>query len=512
MSAQVQTKEASFKISDVVEITGLSKELVHHYLRLRLIPRSKHKAQYSHHQVRLLHLIKKLREEHHFPLEVVRQLFKRLEFDPCKLETLLLSESTTHRLTRFANGDGIHSPQTLTTREILTATSITLERLKEYVEHGLIIPSDDGDEQRFTSFDANIVLLCERGVEQGIPFETFSTIASYARLGFHLEHQALFQVQWSPETGIDKTLSLLFVRQEIVEQFVQNLLQRLIQHQLQQLLALPHFPAEAPCFDHVIFKPSVSFIHHHGLHVKIDHYRNRLSKESSKRASWGILAGLLLHTGAYREATFFLDQALQKWPEREDFLTLSGMAMTLAGNYQDGISVLSKVKTNRALLQLCSVYRALGQFGLASANQQSALNNAVALHRALEKALQNENQTRLPFHEKMICGWLLTTLPSSFNQFQRGRAILFELYNQATQADDIASIAESPIPSFANLPGLKQRLLINTAYLLLECSSRDSSSEAKKDDAIDLEELRVLICRLDPGCSFAKHVFLTGPR
>ena len=60
------------RISEVSERTGISRELIHHYLRQGLLPKPETRAQYSEEQVRLLQQIKVLREQHHLPLEIIR--------------------------------------------------------------------------------------------------------------------------------------------------------------------------------------------------------------------------------------------------------------------------------------------------------------------------------------------------------------------------------------------------------------------------------------------------------
>ena len=73
-------QEKAVPIREVAADTGLSRELIHHYLRQGLLPRSRGRAKYSEQQVRLLQLIKKLREDHRLPLEVIRSVFQFFDF------------------------------------------------------------------------------------------------------------------------------------------------------------------------------------------------------------------------------------------------------------------------------------------------------------------------------------------------------------------------------------------------------------------------------------------------
>ena len=94
---------ASFRISDLVERTGLSKELIHHYLRLGLLPKPAERGQYTTEHARLLQLVKRLREDFHLPLEVIRQLFDVFEFDAVRMDPLVQLESHAQRMTRLAD-------------------------------------------------------------------------------------------------------------------------------------------------------------------------------------------------------------------------------------------------------------------------------------------------------------------------------------------------------------------------------------------------------------------------
>ena len=69
---QQAIQEEPRRISAVVRHTGISKELVHHYIRQGLLPKSESRARYSEQQVRLLQQVRTLREDHNLPLELIR--------------------------------------------------------------------------------------------------------------------------------------------------------------------------------------------------------------------------------------------------------------------------------------------------------------------------------------------------------------------------------------------------------------------------------------------------------
>lgn len=99
----------------------------------------------------------------------------------------------------------------------------------------------------------------------------------------------------------------------------------------------------------------------------------------------------------------------------------------------------------------------------------------------------------------MFCGWLLAAMPETFAQGARGLSLL----EQALTAtgDDIASDEE--------VPGFAERCRINAAYLLFDCLIRGDVARDVASRGPSTDELRALICRLDPASAFAETVFLS---
>jgi hypothetical protein len=135
-------------------------------------------------------------------------------------------------------------------------------------------------------------------------------------------------------------------------------------------------------------------------------------------------------------------------------------------------------------------------------------------------------------------GWLWTALPSALRRAEQGRRLLRAAYAELQQRAD----ADFP------LPGQRQRLLINAAWLHYESRDRapgapepadtaappadtaappaghpapadrhaiprpdspsiSSEPAASEPAALDPESLRSRICRLDPGCDFARRAY-----
>jgi DNA-binding transcriptional MerR regulator len=471
------------KIGQVAESTGLSRELIHHYLRQGLLPPSPSRALYSEQQVRLLHLIKRLREHYGLSLELIRHVFERFEFDPDRIEPLTFVESLNHRLTRFAEDGELSPGRTLAAGELAAEAGVSAERLGDYLEQGLVRPLE-GD--RFSVFEANVIALCERGVALGIPFESFRTIASHIRVAFQFEHAEIFNVGWDAEADLRRAMEKLFLRREVVGGVVLSLLQALIQRHVYRTLEQQR-PPDAT-LDDVVYRPSGVFVQRHGLGDRIERLQEKLARRATQTPErWMEVAELQLHAGHYREAAFFLERALSRWPKRGELAVLHGIALVLSGQREQGRDRLERLeREHEALASLCAIYRALALF-----LDSTAPGDAVVVRRLTERAL--EDPARLV--PRLFGGWLLTALPPAFADPGRGRELLWEALRELERG-------------FDGIPGQRERFEINTAYLLHESIAADSNGNGTET----LEDLRTRICRLDPACAFARRVYLEQGR
>ncbi len=520
----------SHRISAVVEETGVSKELIHHYLRQGLLPRSETRALYSEHQIRLLKQIRVLREDHHLPLDIIRRLFTVFDFDPARIESLTLGESLSKRVTEFAQSGHLLSHQTLGADEVAAAAGITTDRLAEFVAAELVSPLAGEGDERYSIYDARVVALCQNGVALGIPFESFRTIASYVRIAFELEHAGFYDVVRDPEADGERALADLFVRWEVSGSFVQNVLGSLTMRRLREFLERAHPHKER--FDDVVYRPSPAFVKRYQLERLIDDARARLAESPDSSRRWMRVARLMKHAGRYEEAAFFLEQGLERWPDDPSLACALGRARVLLGDPR-GVAAIERAGATAdgrslALLALARFKRACTE-----GTPEALIRDAGLIFQEVEAALAAIDRADEPLAALEItalCGWVLASMPQAFDCTARGFALLEQAVAGALAAVDQAekeSEAEPPAHPgtgpYRGLPGLAERRLLNAAYLLFDQQVRRRQSQAaveraaRADDEPVTEpvlrfaigELRALICRLDPGSAFAEAAFLT---
>jgi DNA-binding transcriptional MerR regulator len=482
------------KIAEVSDKTGVSRELIHHYLRQELLPQSPTRGQYSDQQIRLLRQIKTLREDHHLPLEVIRGVFAFFGFEPGRIEALTQADSLSRRLTRLASAGDVLSSRTVTAEELLQELGITGDRLAEYQEARLVSPVVEEGGARYSSYDAKVISLCEHGVRLGMPFESLRTVGSYVRVAYELEHADLLSLAPDPTTDPDRVMADVVAGLEVITSFIQSLLQSLIARHIQDF----HRPqsGERESLDALIYRPSAGFLRRHGLDRQQEDAARDLCDTPHRADGWQSTGRLLVHAGRYREAVFFLEQALERLGDETGLRPLYGQALVLAGYPARAAEELARYPAD----PLCAVYRVLLRFAgvagpdLAAPHVPDAAHCAALLHDALTRIDDAPADRR--YELQLLAGWLLTALPVAFRDTGRGQALL-EQTLAALHADPAAG---------AGIPGLRQRYLINAAYLLLDARARDP--RAPGVDLPTAESLRTLVCRLDPGCAFAEAVFL----
>jgi len=497
--------EATQKIGEVVAHTGVSKELIHHYIREEVLPHPELRGQYTSTQVRLLHLIRTLRDAHHLPLPAIRTLFELYDFLPEKMEPLVLTEPLSARLSLLTEEGEMPTGLDVLDREgLLALTGLESPRLDLYLAEKLVVPLDNGEQQRFSRYDANVITLCEHGIRLGIPFESFRAVGSFTRVAFELEYGEFLKVGALDEDAVSPAHFLrdVFVRNEIGMGFIQNLLQTQMHGFLHGLLELP--TQADGSLSQVVYQPSRAFLKRHGLEEALQSSRDGLSQAPDELEVWRDLTGLLIHSSLYREAGFYLEEARRKWGEHRGLVRDLGWALLCAGEVDRGLKLLEGLLEFDRVDPMTDVYVAMGLYAQRAAQSDvgpvwsDGGRILVLALRALAAVDGLSWWERLEV--ELFGGWLLTLLVSLPRQVSRGAATLV----------DVLRRLESSGRPEGEMPGQFERYHLNAAYLLLEVLPRAREVRGWGEDAGERlrERLSGLICRLDPGSQFAQIVFL----
>ena len=495
MNGTHDIRPEGLRISEVVERTGLSKELVHHYLRQGVLPPCETRARYGPRQVRLLHLVRKLREELHLPLETIRSFFELFAFDPEWLEPVFHLESLSLRLERFAETTDLGLGHSLSADELADEAGITQAALDRLVAARVVEPIAGSEPPRFTAYDVNVAALCHRGERLGIPFAAFRTVAAYVRVGFELQHRQFIQVDLESAESAEHMLVQVFVRRELTSAFVNNVLHSLMQRFVHSVIG--RRAGAGTSLDDIVYRPSDAFVARHGLGPWTDRVRQRTCETPDSVDVWRRAAELHLHTGAYQEAAFALEQAVDQWPGDDTCQSLYGAALAVAGERDRAAAHLTRLHGRGAGGTEAAVYLGLVRFQCWSADDGADVDatRTLAGIRELADGALAAPQDETPLHARYLAAWLLTALPPAFRRLAAGREALAEIL------DDL----EAPGPGHG-FPGVRQRHRINAAWLLLESLGREG--EPPPEGLPPRQALADLICRLDPASRLAERAFL----
>jgi len=459
------------------------------------LPRSAARGLYSTHQLRLLEQIRILRDDHNLPLDVIRGLFERFDFDVDRIESITLTDSLCKRVTSFVDSGQLLAAETLSERELADRVNVDVERVRHYVDARVVSPLRDGDSARYSGYDVATIALCEHGVALGIPFDSFRKIASYVRIEFDLEHAAFYGDERNLAAA--NPLVNVFVRREIARGFVQSVLHATTQRHVRELLE-GNPERRSTTLDDVVYRPSDPFIRAHGIAARIEQLRDELRDAADDRQIWQNIARLLLHSGAYDEATFFLEESLQRFPRDARLACALGRALLLRGDYERGQQQLAALAGDGH----AAVFSALAVFRQARAadSAEQVIAAGAEVVRLIDVALAAlPSRGASGVEIATLSGWLMASLPRAYGRRQAGLALLRDTFSKLDR--------ERPVD--AALPGLRERQQINAAYLLLDCMQEHVDPATSGPDP---ERLRGLVCRLDPASRFAETAFLMHSR
>lgn len=492
MSAPSTTPDTALKISALAELSGVSKELIHHYLREGLLPRPRDRARYDTIHLRLLRLIKRLREERFLPLAVIREIVTFNGFDPDQIELVLLSAPQ--------NSTGLELPDgiAMSAEELQRRAGVTAARLDEYVRLGLVRPSGSSPNAHYHPHDLNIVSLLQRGSQMGIPLDSFRTIRSYVEVAFELE-QHLFLPRELAQRDLGDLAREFATRKDVVTGFVVNVLNGLVNGLLYGFL--DDAVQRSQSFDESVHRPSEAFVRKHGLDGDIERLRKQLARKSRGVATAERLVRLYVSCGRYREAVFVADQALARWPDARSVARLRGRALTLHGEIDLAVEWLESLDDGHALTFAYLASASFARVGKAG-DVESTLRRAQRVVQLATEALDaaRAGEVRERVEAQLIAGFVLTSLTGARHLQEQGLEALEDAF--------AATEALAPDPIEPEVFRLQAR--ITAAYLLHRSSTLWRPTEG--DPRLRSEALRLEVFSIDPACDLAERLFLSSPR
>ncbi|GER85705.1 hypothetical protein KTAU_43390 [Thermogemmatispora aurantia] len=175
---QQEDIERELSIDELSQVTGIPSRTIRFYNTQGLLPPPQKRgrvAYYSGEHVRVLTLIKELKEKHNLPLDLIRQLLEiraqhgEIQMNLALKQRLLRPLATSSQETRFS-------------RELLLEqTGISPALLDELLRLELLFPVQEGEQVLFTGDDLLLVELYRRLMELGLPLALVTLIRFHLR-------------------------------------------------------------------------------------------------------------------------------------------------------------------------------------------------------------------------------------------------------------------------------------------------------------------------------------------
>ena len=175
-----ETKEC--KMSDLVRLSGVSKQTIHFYLREGLllppIRTSKNMAYYDESTVDDIRFIKEMQEKRYLPLAVIKEVLKakRKGQDLGEEDHLLMFNQL------FLQARNGSSDEHYDEDSFLAETGLTDRDLRQLIDMGIISPPPEGGGCRFDSFDLAVAGALKELITMGIALEDLKLYGDFLRL------------------------------------------------------------------------------------------------------------------------------------------------------------------------------------------------------------------------------------------------------------------------------------------------------------------------------------------
>jgi DNA-binding transcriptional MerR regulator len=495
MVRRAPAAEASLKMSELVRESGVSKELVHHYLREGLLPRPASHALYSQRHLRLLRLIKRLREERFLPLTVIREIVTIGRQDPDRIEVVLLSGSELTDSARQAATSGPTSDDWVSREDVEARTGAPRELVDRCLALGLVRPLRD----RFVRQEVNVIALARQATAMGIPLDALRNVRSYVESAFELEW-ARFMPPVTAPVDLATLGPEVSVRKEIANAFVANVLSGLIDRQVSTVLE--RTTTEARTIDARSYRPSEAFLEKHGVLAEIDAARSGLRKHRRDVALLRKLLQLFFLAGRSREIVFTIERGPASLAAEA---RLHGFALLMIGETRRSIHVLERAVARRPSDGVAVAYLAAARFRDlgATARVEVALPALRRVATLAESALEmsSAGPPDDAAEVRLMCGWLLAAMPSGPALVARGIHAL-----SAVHALELPPGMQAGVSVAAHL----RRRIASAAHLHRALDREDLPAALNRGAKERREALVADVLRLDPVSEIALEMFMNG--
>jgi len=212
--------EGLIKMGELVEVSGVTKQTIHFYLREGLlsppVKTSRNMAYYDHRHVEEIRLIKDLQEKRFYPLAVIKIIMagKREGKDidaPDHLDAIDSLIGITGNETEEV---------TFTPVEFADKTGLTIPLIKILVEFNLIIPSKNKNTETFNRYDLDLGISIKKLLDLGLEVDDIEIYQQYYQLirmeAILIHDKIIARQKDKPHPPLDEIRSVLDNTRQII--------------------------------------------------------------------------------------------------------------------------------------------------------------------------------------------------------------------------------------------------------------------------------------------------------
>ncbi|GAB5453540.1 MAG: hypothetical protein Hals2KO_38680 [Halioglobus sp.] len=324
MSGPDAGKDATYRISELVEATGVSRDMVKYYLRAGLLPPAQkprpNLSLYTESHRALIGLIRKFQEKTKLSLQDIADVFAAADHDPDKIEIELLSSQ------HSVGGEDNIIPLKSNPQQS-RGLNLPAEFLQELAQTSLLEEAQQSAED-----EEQLAGLLWAAHNAGIPLEFFETArAKLAELA-DLELKTLIAIK-RPGLNFSDTIDNVTNVDRIINRWMNAEKSRRIRNQLQRVVDNSE-RATYTLLDS-IYRPSHLFRERHRIPEQIAALAHAMSAEDASSATGHDLCFACLLFGEYEQAIHTAQTALAENPRDALATALIALAHGMQNNVDE---------------------------------------------------------------------------------------------------------------------------------------------------------------------------------
>jgi DNA-binding transcriptional MerR regulator len=331
------TDSRQYRMSELVETSGVSRDMIKYYLRAGLLPQPRkprpNLSLYTENHLRLIHLILRAQQQTSLSLPEIATAFRAADHDPTTIEIELLSDKY------HAGRRDFIIPLEAETRSNVSL-SVPQEFLEELHRHGLLDTIEHLDESQ-----KEIAGLLWAACNEGVPIAFFQSARENLRALADCEVKALIAIE-RPQLHFAEVVAAVTGTDRVINRWMISEKTRLARHMFQQVIENSE-KALSTVHD-TIYLPSKVFRKRFRIDEELASLRQAIDKRPGDRRALHNACRTCLLLADIEEAQVFADAVLAL--KRDDALAIACkcLAYAMDNNLEQAMRYTRSLETTQS--------------------------------------------------------------------------------------------------------------------------------------------------------------------